>query len=63
MKYDYINGYVHIGNNLNKGKGRNKIRYNICLRDGNLTIIHKDLTAKQMGEIKKEIENQNNKLW
>lgn len=63
MKYDYINGYVLIWNNLNKGKGRSKIRYNICLRDGNLTVIHKDITKKQLENIKTEIESQGNVLW
>ena len=71
MKYNYENGYVHthteetvkVINDRNRGRGRYKIRYDICLRDGKMTPVHENITQKQLEEIKAEIERQGNELW
>lgn len=54
MTYDFSKGYVRVCtnetknrmNDPNRGKGRIKIRYDICLRDGDLTPVHENLTKK-----------------
>lgn len=71
MIYDYEHGYcaVHTAdtiarlNDRNRGPGRVKIRFDVIKRDGELTIVHHDLTAKQLKEVRAEIERQGNKLW
>ena len=71
MTYDYENGYAatHTDetvariNDRRRGPGRVKIRYNVIKRDGNCTIVHHDLTAKQLKAVRAEIESQGNKLW
>lgn len=69
MLYNFKNGYVHIHTKetteaINKKKaGRNKIRYNICLRDGKLTPIHENITINELKEIEEEITKQGNKLY
>ena len=71
MKYDYEKGYVHIHtdetvkiiNDRNRGRGRYKERWNICLRDGKLTVVHGNITKKELEKIKEEIESQGNKLY
>lgn len=71
MVYDYPNGYSHdhtsetiaIINNPRRGNGGFKERFNIYLRDGKLTVVHENITKKQLEEIKTEIERQGNRLW
>lgn len=71
MKYDFKNGYVAIHtketverlNDRNRTAGRPKIRYDVCLRDGNLTVVHHNITFKELAIVKAEIEKQSNRLW
>lgn len=71
MTYDHENGYAvtHTDetvariNNRRRGPGRVKIRYDVIKRDGNCTIVHHDLTAKQLKAVRAEIERQGNELW
>ena len=71
MKYDFGKGYVHVHtdetvkiiNDKNRGRGRYKERWNICLRDGKLTPVHENITKKELEKIKEEIESQGNKLY
>lgn len=71
MKFDYKNGYalteteetVTRINDKKRGRGRVKVRYDIIKRDGQGTIVLHNLTSKQVDEVRKEIERQNNKLW
>ena len=71
MKYNYENGYVHTYteetiktlNDRNRGRGRVRIRFDVCMRDGELTPVHRNITIKELEKIKKEIEKQGNKLW
>lgn len=69
MVYNFEKGYVHIHTDetvkaINSRKpGRTKIRFNICLRDGKLTPIHENITAKELKKIETEIIKQGNKLY
>lgn len=69
MMYDYEKGYALIETadtvkRINaRTKGRPKIRYDIVLRDGNLTVVHNNLTTKEVAAVRAEIERQGNKLW
>lgn len=71
MTYDYENGYAVVEtdetiariNDRRRGPGRVKIRYDVIKRDGKCTIVHHDLTAKQLREVRAEIERQGNELW
>lgn len=71
MTYDYERGYAvtHTEetitriNSRQRGPGRLKIRYDIIKRDGKCTIVHHDLTAKQLKEVRAEIMRQGNELW
>ncbi len=71
MMYDYEKGYAvaHTAetitrlNDRRRGPGRVKIRFDIIKRDGKCTIVHHDLTAKQVKEVRAEIERQGNELW
>lgn len=70
MLYDYEDGYalnytndtVKRLNDPKRGPGRVKIRFDVVKRDGKCTIVHHDLTYKQVGEIRAEITRQGNKL-
>lgn len=70
MTYDNEKGYalVHTEdtikriNDPKRGPGRVKIRFDIIKRDGKCTIVHHDLTAKQVAEIRAEIMRQGNTL-
>ena len=71
MTYDYENGYASTHtdetvariNDRRRGPGRIKIRYDVIKRDGKQTIVHHDLTAKQLNAARAEIERQGNELW
>ena len=71
MIYDHEKGYavthtdatVKRLNDPKRGPGRVKIRFDIIKRDGKCTIVHHDLTSKQVAEIRAEITRQGNKLW
>ncbi len=71
MTYDYENGYAatHTDetvariNDRRRGPGRIKIRYDVIKRDGKQTLVHHDLTAKQLKAVRVEITRQGNKLW
>ncbi len=71
MNYDHEKGYAvcHTDetvariNDRRRGPGRIKIRYDIIKRDGKQTIVHHDLTAKDVKLIRAEIERQGNELW
>ena len=71
MNYDFPNGYVHthteetitIINDKNRGRGRFKERFNVCLRDGKMTVVHSNVTKNELLRIKGEIEKQGNVLW
>lgn len=71
MIYDNENGYAvtHTEetianlNNSKRGAGRVKMRYDIIKRDGQGTIVHHDLTRRQVSAIRIEIERQGNTLW
>lgn len=71
MNYDFENGYASIHteetiarlNDRKRGSGRVKIRYDVIKRDGQMTIVHHDLTLRQLNEVRAEIERQGNQLW
>lgn len=71
MNYDHENGYavthteetVANLNNSRRGSGRVKMRYNVIKRDGQGTIVHHDLTLRQLKAVRAEIERQGNSLW
>ena len=71
MTYDSENGYASTHtdetvariNDRRRGPGRIKIRYDVIKRDGKQTIVHHDLTAKQLNAVRAEIERQGNELW
>ena len=71
MIYDYPNGYAHAHtpdtvrrlNDKRRGAGRVKIRYNVFLRDGNMTVIHSDLILKELHAVDAEIKRQGNVMW
>lgn len=71
MKYDFKNGYCTIHtpetieriNDRARGAGRIAIRYNVILRDGKMTVIHHNITAKELEKVRAEIIAQGNKLW
>ena len=70
MNYDFENGYAvthteETVTNLNsrRGSGRVKIRYDVIKRDGQGTIVHHDLTRRQLEAVRAEIECQGNQLW
>ena len=62
MLYDYENGYCSVISDdypLRKsGRGRQTYRYNVIKRDGEMTIVHKNVTKKQLIEIGEEIVRQ-----
>ncbi len=71
MIYDHERGYAAVYteetvariNDRRRGPGRIKIRYDVIKRDGKLTIVHHDLTAKELKAVRAEIERQGNELW
>lgn len=71
MKFDYENGYALVEtketvtriNDKKRSRGRVKVRYDIIKRDGQATVVLHNLTSKEVDEMRKEIERQNNKLW
>ena len=71
MNYDHENGYAFTHtdetvariNDRKRGSGRVKIRYDVIKRDGQGTIVHHDLTLKQLEMVQAEIERQGNTLW
>jgi uncharacterized beta-barrel protein YwiB (DUF1934 family) len=71
MIYDYPNGYAHGHtadtvkrlNDPKRGAGRVKVRYDVFLRDGNMTIVHSNLTLKELHAVDEEIKRQHNIMW
>lgn len=71
MNYDFENGYASTHtketisrlNDCKRGSGRVKIRYDVIKRDGQMTIVHHDLTLQQLETVRAEIERQGNQLW
>lgn len=71
MNYDFENGYAYTHteetiaklNDRNRGTGRVKIRYDVIKRDGQMTIVHHNLTQQQLEVVRAEIERQGNQLW